>query len=130
METTAAFTVNITGETTGRVYTGKFLVKTVLSRRDHFVADERRRMLLGSNPTGAAPSIQGEAYIFGQLAVRVLEAPKFWSDSDNGLDIEDANVIGEVFKTTMEKEEEYQKSLKEEATEAVKSLSKKVSKGE
>lgn len=130
METTTSFTVNITGETTGRVYTGKFLVKTVLSRRDSFIADERRRSLLGTNPQAASPAVQGEAFIFGQLFVRILEAPKFWSDADNGLDLEDANVIGEVFKLTMEKEEERIKQLKEEAQEAVKTLSKKVSKSE
>ena len=130
METTTSFTVNITGDTTGRVYSGKFLVKTLLSRRDNFVADERRRMLLGSSPQAASPNVQGEAYIFGQLSVRILEAPKFWMDSDNGLDLEDANVIGEVFKIAMEKEEEYTKSLKTQAQEAVKTLSKKVSKSE
>lgn len=130
METTTSFTVNITGESTGRVYTGKFLVKTVLSRRDSFIADERRRMLLGSNPQSAAPNIQGEAYMFGQLSVRILEAPKFWTDSDNGLDLEDVNVIGEIFKIAMEKEDEYSKSLKEQAKEAVKTLSKKVNKSE
>lgn len=126
METTATFTINITGEETGRVYTGKFKVKTILSRRDNFVADERRRMILGANSTQAAPNLQGEAFILGQLYVRILEAPKFWQDSDNGLDIEDANVIGEVFKLAMEKYDESKNKLKEEAEQAIKSLSKKV----
>lgn len=130
METTASFMINVTGETTGRNYSGKFVVKTVITRRDGFIADEKRRFLLGSSPDAASSSIKGEAFIFGQLSVRIVEAPKFWTDSDNGLDLEDVNVIGEIFKITMEKEEEYQKSLKEKAGEAVKTLSKKVSKSE
>jgi hypothetical protein len=129
METTATFTINTTGEDTGRVYSGKFKVKTILSRRDNFVADERRRMILGTNPTQAAPALQGEAYILGQLFVRIIEAPKFWQDSDNGLDIEDANVIGEIFKLTIEKQEELKNSVKDEAEKAVKNLSKKVKAG-
>jgi hypothetical protein len=130
METTASFMVNIVGEDTGRSYAGKFVVKTRITRRDNFIADERRRFLLGSNPQAASPAVQGEAFIFGQLAVRIMEAPKFWTDSDNGLDLEDANVIGEIFKLAMDKEEEFQKAIKEKAEEATKALSKKVSKSE
>jgi hypothetical protein len=130
METTATFTINTVGENTGRVYTGKFLVKTVISRRDYFTADERRRMILGANAQAATPTVQGEAYLFGQLYVRILEAPKFWTDSDNGLDLEDTNVIAEVFELTMQKEQERSQSLKEEADKAVKTLAKKVSKNE
>lgn len=126
METTATFTVNITGEDTGRVYTGKFLVKTILSRKDRFIADERRRVLIGANSQMAAPSVQGEALMFGELLVRIIEAPKFWVDADGGLDIEDANVIGEVFKLAIEKELEAKKEVKEEAEKAVKNLAKKV----
>lgn len=130
METTTSFMVNIIGEDTGRTYSGKFVVKTRITRRDHFIADERRRILLGANPAAASPAVQGEAFIFGQLAVRIVEAPKFWMDSDNGLDLEDANVVGEIFKLVMDKEEEFQKSLKEKADEATKALSKKVNKSE
>lgn len=123
METTAVFTVSLKGSESGLPYTGQFKVKTALTRKDRFVADERRRMLLGVNPDSASPQTQTEALLFGQLFVRILEAPKWWTNADGGLDLEDENVIAEVAKLCFEQERKRKDALTKEATEAVKELS-------
>jgi len=124
METTEKFSVSIVGEKTGNVYAGDFTVKTVLTRRDEFIADSRRRELLGANPEGALPQLQVEAFMYGQLFVRIVQAPKFWSDAGNGIDLADLNVISKVYETAKDKEEERIKKVKAQAEEALKQIAK------
>jgi hypothetical protein len=128
METTATISINEVGEVTGLPFSGKFLIKTVLSRRDNFLADERRRFMLGSNPNGALPNLQGEALILGILSVRIIESPKWWSDSDNGLELADDNIIGTLFKLSEEKAAEHKKELQDQAKNALEKLGKSAKK--
>ena len=126
METTTIVQVNVIGTETGNPYTGKFKVKTLLTRRDAFAADERRRVLIGANPSAVSPSTSAEAFMISQLSVRVLDAPKWWGDSDSGLDLEDDNVISEIFTLVMKAEDERKDSLKKESKKAVKRMSAEV----
>jgi hypothetical protein len=119
VETTKSFTINAIGETTGRSYSGKFTVKTVLTRADRFEADRRRRELLGPNGAEAMPDLQLESFYLGQLAVRIVEAPEWWKDSSNGLNVEDANLIKELSELTFAKEQEAREELKKEAAAAL-----------
>jgi hypothetical protein len=124
METTAKFSVNIVGETTGKPFFGSFTVKTVLTRGDRFIADQRRRELLGPNSQDALPDLQLEAFMHGQLMVRVVESPEWWRQSDYGRNIEDANVIVELFNLVREKEDQAKEDLKKSAEEALTKISK------
>lgn len=124
METTVPIMIDVIGQRTGNPYNGKFLVKTNLTRRENFIADERRRMIVGTNPLGVAPSLNGEAYMLGQLFVRILEGPKWWKDSDGGLDLEDENVIGELYRLITLKINESESDLVDEGKAAVKNLTK------
>jgi hypothetical protein len=124
METTVPITIDVIGQRTGNPYNGKFLVKMVLTRRENFIADERRRMIVGTNPLGVAPSLNGEAYMLGQLFVRILEGPKWWKDSDGGLDLEDENVIGELYRLIDLKVNESEADLSKEGKQAVEKLTK------
>ncbi len=125
METTSKFSVNIVGEQTGKPYSGSFTVKTVLTRGDRFLADQRRRELLGTNPSDALPDLQLEAFMHGQLLVRITEAPAWWSQSNAGRDIEDANVIVELFNLARAKEDEAKAELQKSAKEALEKIAKK-----
>jgi len=124
METTEKFSVNVIGEKTGTPYAGDFTVKTVLTRRDEFIADSRRRELLGPSPEGALPALQVEAFMFGQLFVRITAAPKWWSDAGNGIDLPDLNVVSGVYESAKNKEDERVKKVKESAEEALKQIAK------
>ena len=128
METTQKFSVSLIGEDTAQPFNGDFVVKTVLTRRELFLADERRRIILGMVPAGVPASISGEAYMLGQLHVRIVSAPDWWNKSEGGLDIADANVIGEVFRLALEKEEERKKALQENSKAALDKISKSASK--
>ena len=101
------FSVNVTGETTGETFVGKFKAKQRLSHRDKLYRDERRRALLGTKSDEAPEWVQKYAEVFSQLDVRLIEAPSWWKDSAAGLDLEDDNVIVEVYKSAMKVEEDY-----------------------
>jgi hypothetical protein len=124
METTVEFKINEIGDDTGNPYTGTFKVKTLLDRRDRFVADERRRGIIGANAADALVSLQEEAFILGQLFVRVVDGPKWWKDSNGGLSLEDGNVIVKVYELTLAEEVKRKEKIREEAKQAVRKLSK------
>lgn len=125
METTTKFSFSVIGEQTGKPYNGDFTVKTVISRRENFIADERRRLLIGANASSVSQSVNGEAYMFGQLSVRIVSAPDWWNNADNGVDLEDDNVAPELYNLIMEKADEHRKKIKESAEKAVEKMSKK-----
>jgi len=128
METTVSFQFDEIGQRSGKSFTGKFQIKSVLSRREHFLADERRRFILGPNPAGAPPSLQGEAYMLGRLYVLISDGPEWWMNSDGGLDIADENVIGELYRLAEEKVKEKEEELAAQAKAALTKLASRTSK--
>lgn len=125
METTVKVSINTLGDQTGRNYTGTFTFRTVLTRGERFVSDQRRREILGPNSEQAMSDLQLEAFMLGQLFVRVVESPEWWSKSNGGLNLEDGNVISELFNVAMSKEKEYKEELQKQAEAALKQMSKK-----
>lgn len=124
MDTNAQFSINLTGSESGTPYFGPFTVKTLLSRRERFIADEARRVTLGLNATTALDELQKEAYILGQLSVRIVTAPDWWTKSNNGHDLPDGNVIAEIYNQAIAKEKERKDKLLAEAKLAVDAMIK------
>lgn len=118
--------VKVVGEQTGETFEGKFLVKGSLVRRDSFRADAIRRDLLGPSPenTPPAPSLQSEAYVTGQVAVRVLKGPKWWDESNLGQELEDSNVIMGIYEAILESDDKETKELVETSKKAADKLKK------
>lgn len=125
METTATFTISSVGEVTGKPYSGSFKVKTITTQRDLFRIDEIRRQILGSNPNGAAPAIYQDAIIMAQLNIKIIEAPSWWTDSEYGQDLEDSNIIGEIYSLLVKAENERRDQLQSEVKAAFDRLANK-----
>jgi hypothetical protein len=124
METTVPFKVSVIGQNTGKPYDGTFTLNLIISRREAFVADERRRTIIGANPLGVAPALNGEAYMLGQLYVRLSNGPSWWKDSEYGLDLSDENVIGEMYRSVELKIKEHEASLASAGKTAVNNMAK------
>lgn len=122
MSNTEKFTVDVTGETTGKTWKGVFATKIRLSHRDQFRQDEIRRDMLGKNPDTASPRAQNAAEVFSFVLAHLLEAPQWWAMNGNGLDMEDDNVVAEVYGKIVEVKVAAQKKLKDEAEAARKEL--------
>jgi len=113
------FVISETGDSTGEKFTGTFVVKCLLSKREEMAADLRRRMILGPSPDAALNSISNDAWLVGQLSVRILRAPSWWEQSDGGLDLRDNNVLAKVFEESMKAELEYRETIAKAAENAV-----------
>lgn len=96
------FHVSVVGETSGENYPGKFTVRTRLSFKDALTRDSVRRNLLGATPETASVRANSVADVFSELAVRIVDAPSWWTNSDGGLELCDDNVVAAVYKAAME----------------------------
>lgn len=108
-ETTKDLFFTTQGLNTGTTWNGKFVVKLTLSPRDNLRADRLYREYLGDT-SGASPSEFAvyQSYMLSQLAVRLTEAPSWWKDANNGLDVQDENLLEEVFKAAAALVKQYQ----------------------
>lgn len=122
METSSSFSFMSTGESSKQNFTGTFKVKTILTRREMFMADQVRRDIIGPNAENAMPALNGEAFMLGQIRVRILDAPKWFIDAKYGLDLEDGNVIAEIFELCMKASKDREDALSQSAQEAVKTI--------
>lgn len=126
MDTIATISLSTTGTTTGQSFAGEFEVKTVLSRRDQFAADQKRREILGGIAQDQAmATLVGEAFMLGQLFVRITKAPDWWTTAGYGLDLKDSNVISELYEHALAKQAEAQRAIKEQAKAALEKIAEK-----
>lgn len=128
MENTKPIELTTIGAVTGKSYSGAFKAKGILTRRDQFVADSARRRIIGPNPGDALPALQGEAYMLGQLSVRIVDAPDWWISCANGELIEDGNVIAELYELALDAEKSIKAEINKAAETARERLSKDVEK--
>lgn len=123
-----AVTISVTGEQTERVFAGPFRVKTSLSYADRLARDQVRRELLGEQKGQPTPEAAEIAHMLSHLAVRVLDAPTWWTNATvngvPGLGLEDDNVLVEVFNAVMQKDKRVAKALAEQAEAARQDLAK------
>jgi hypothetical protein len=112
------FTISVDGEITGEKYRGEFKAKPRLTHREQLQRDRIRRELIGPDPSNAEVRALKQAEILSELAVRIVKAPSWWTESSGGLDLEDDAVLAEVYKQAMKAEEELLKALKEKADAA------------
>lgn len=125
MEYIKGFDIDMLGTESGLQRRGKFKVKTMLSRRDRFAADENRRRLIGGfNPSEALITLQQDAFVLGQLQARIVEAPDWWIKAQNGEDLPDGNVISKIYEEALRLEEERKAALQTAATAAHREMTK------
>lgn len=127
MKTTKVVSVNIVGDRSGNPYTGDFTMKMLMTERDEFNADLRRRQILGPSPDGTPPAaaLQWRAFMMGQLAARITDAPEWWLSSDTGMELADRNVVPAIYDAMLEAEEELAGEVKQETEKAVNKITKK-----
>lgn len=113
-----AFTVSVVGETSGETFRGEFRAVKFLTHRQQLLLDQKRREILGVNPESASTRAANQAEIFAQLFVRLSDAPKWWLESGNGMDLVDDNVMVEVFNGAMQVEKAAIEEMKKRAEEA------------
>jgi|GEM_PF-3222839 len=118
-----AFSIMVVGDVTGETLKGTFAAKKWLSHRDRLNQDKIRRELLGSlNPDGASITALSIAEAVSEITVRLIDSPKWWAETQNGLDLQDSNVVSEVYKGVMKVESDALTALEKKGEEAKKAL--------
>jgi hypothetical protein len=113
-----SFLVDVVGSSTGRKYNGLFRVKPFLSHRDKLRRDEIKRQLIGSLPDGTSNAASQIAEIFGKIWAHLVEAPSWWKDAGNGIDLIDEEPVVAVIEELTRIEKEAQKSITESGDQA------------
>lgn len=114
--------ISVIGETSEETYKGDFRFKLRLSHRDHLAKDQRRRELLGAQTGPATERALSTSMILAELFVRVIDAPAWFREADNGLDLVDDNVIGTLYDKIDERLKEKETQKKKAAKDAKKKL--------
>ena len=98
------FTIDMVGDSTGERQVGKFSAKKRLTFNDQLARDNFRRQMLGAAPGEPLPRAASMAQIFSELLVRLIDAPSWWVDADEGRALEDENVVVDVYEKALKVE--------------------------
>ena len=125
-----AFVLKLNGDITGNEYQGNFECKRLLSHRDRINKDAIKRGLLGAQPEAASNDAVFRAEMLAHLSVSLLDAPKFWKESNNGLDLFDDNIVIDLFGKVIEIQNEEVKKIAKDGEGAKKAVKEKALKKE
>jgi len=121
------FSIKVTGETTGEEYKGVFKIRPRLNLQARLTRDQMRRDLLGVKGDEASQDAMNIATVYSKIWAHLVEAPSWWKDARNGLDLEDEAPAGAVYQEVLRIEKEsIDAVLKkgEQAAEALKNAEK------
>jgi hypothetical protein len=115
MANSEQFSIDVIGDNTDKPWKGVFKTKLRLSHKDYLKQDEIRRGLLGEKPETASPRAQNTADLFSFVLIHLIETPQWWKMNGDGLELEDDNVIGDIYGKIVELKVADQKKLKAKA---------------
>lgn len=124
VQSKVSFPIDVIGQSSKQPFKGVFSVKTKVSFRDSLREDEVRRNILGTNPQGANQYVSDIATILAYLSVRIQESPAWWKDSNNGVDLEDDNVLMAINDGAVDAIDKEFKKLSDKGNEAKEELKK------
>lgn len=103
------------GKETGRKYEGSFVFKRKLNIAEKYKLEQDKSRLLGgySNPS---IDLSGYAALLSCLQNQIVDGPEWWKAS-KGSDLEDEDVLYELWDLIKNAEEEWKKEAKPKKTE-------------
>jgi len=120
------FTIHVTGDTTGQTWQGEFRTKVALTRRDIITKDRIRREMLGGVGGQIDDHAADLATAYSELKVRITDAPKWFTENDYGLDLQDETPMAAVYREAMKIQNEAIAEKIKQAEAAADDLKKEV----
>lgn len=114
--------IDVVGSTTKRRYDGIFKIRLLLSHRQKLQKDESKRQLLGTLPDSASVDAMKTAIIYSKCWAHVIDAPGWWKEAGNGLDLLDDEPAGLLYDKIVSMEESLTNTVEKEGEEAKKEL--------
>lgn len=109
-ENTKRFKISVEGEMTGKHWDGEFETVCMPTLRQKANAKVMEAQL-NQDLMNIDDSTRLYHSMVAQLATRLTAAPSWWLDSDNGQNLQDLNVIFEVFSKCAEAEREWREKV-------------------
>lgn len=111
------FQLDIVGSDTGLPYKGEFTVLSVLDMAGkHGLELEKTRLMADyANPSRG---LAGISITLATIRARIIKAPDWWDELDQGSQILDENVILNLYDHIMSAEEEWKSKLKKAVKES------------
>jgi hypothetical protein len=113
-----SFSIDVEGSTTKQKYIGIFKVRPLLSHRQKLQKDESKRQLLGTLPETATIDAMKTALIFSKVWAHLIEAPSWWKEAANGIDLLDDEPVGMVYDKIIDIETEITGNLEKDGEKA------------
>lgn len=110
------FSVSVVGEVTGETFKGVFKAIPRLSHSANLRRDQLRRDILGPKPEDAGPDAMNVAAVFSKIWVHLTEAPSWWKDSRNGIDMLDETPVAAVYDNVARIEREAIEAVQKKAS--------------
>lgn len=89
---------------------GNFTVKCRLTMRERQHMELTKSRLLGGY-TAPTDSLVGISVMVATLNTHIVEAPEWWKQSDNGLDLEDESIVVDLYDRLTTEQMEWRKEL-------------------
>jgi hypothetical protein len=106
--------IDIIGDTTFKKYQGQFTIRCVLSAGQRHSMELEKSRLMGMSPQ-PTDALVGLAEVLGTLRAKVVEAPEWWKQSLGGSQLNDENVLMELYNKIGEAEIEWRNKVKKMA---------------
>lgn len=123
---TATFTVTEIGEISGEKWHGSFTTKLRLSHSEQFRRDEIRRRILGPDSEHASARAANAAAVFSEIIINLTDAPSWWKNSNDGMDLEDDNIVSAIYDAIVLEKKKAVEAMKKKGEEAATELKKDV----
>ena len=116
------FEISLFGDNTNQKFEGKFTYKrpTIGMQVDIQKTIGRMNGDLSTLPIQSVEDISNYNFILSTLKHCIVEAPKWFTNANNGLDLYDSNVIKEVFEKCMSYDADYKKKVFSDSIKEVK----------
>lgn len=117
MQMTKTVPLSIVGSVSQTPYVGDFEFRKSLS-----VIQLLRVSVLSDRLKGHSVTLDEEgnlvAQMIAELNQRIVASPEWWKNSNNGEDLQDVNVLFEVFAASRKVEQDYKEEMERKAKEA------------
>ena len=126
------FVISEFDEEENQTYIGEFKVKLILSPLDILASDRDYRELIGNtNPFMATNDATNIAFALSQLKYRIVSAPVFWEASTGyRAGHVPKRILYSVLDKSLELQERFKRSKKEEMEKIQSKLAEQITKGE
>ena len=100
---------------------GQFTIKCRLTMRERHMMELEKSRILGGHK-GPTNSLMGIAMMVSTLETHIVDAPNWWKQSNYGMDLEDENIVVELYDRVTTEQFDWRNELIEKTIASTKAV--------